>query len=87
MMVMVMMMTRDGEVQVHVDVGGCSQFPDENIPSGDDPLTIETTMNKSMTKHLMITKAIAKECQLGGQIICDHTIATFHQVYVDIHAL
>jgi hypothetical protein len=23
---------KDGEVQLHVDVGGCSQFPDENIP-------------------------------------------------------
>ncbi len=21
---------KDGEVQLHVDVGGCSQFPDEN---------------------------------------------------------
>jgi hypothetical protein len=22
----------DDEVQLHVDVGGCSQFPNENIP-------------------------------------------------------
>jgi hypothetical protein len=23
---------KDGEAQLHIDVGGCSQFPDENIP-------------------------------------------------------
>jgi hypothetical protein len=78
---------KDGEVQLHVDVSGCSQFLDENIPSGDDFLTVETTVNKSMTNHLMIIKAIAEECQLGGQIICDHTTTTLHRVYVDIHAL
>ncbi len=27
---------KDGEVELHVDVGGWSQFLDENIPSGDD---------------------------------------------------
>jgi hypothetical protein len=66
---------KDGEVDLHVDVGGYSQFLDENIPSGDDPLTIEVAMNRSVTNHLAIVKVIAKECQLGGQIFCDHTMA------------
>jgi hypothetical protein len=35
----------------------------------------------------MITKAIVEECQLGGQIICDHTTTTLHWMYVNIHAL
>jgi hypothetical protein len=78
---------KDGEVQLHVDVGGCSQFPNENIPNGDEPLIVETNMNKSVTNHLVIIKAIVEECQLGGQTICDHTTAIFHQMYVDIHAL
>jgi len=39
--------------------------------------------NKSMTNQLVIVKAIAKECQLGGQILCDHTIVILHQAYVD----
>jgi hypothetical protein len=68
-------------------VGRYSQFLDENIPSGHDPLTIEVAVNRPMTNHLPIAKAIVKECQLGGQILCDHTMATHHQVYVDIHAL
>jgi hypothetical protein len=42
---------KDGEVQLHVDVCGCFQFPDENIPSGDDLLTIELAMNRSMKNH------------------------------------
>jgi hypothetical protein len=58
---------KDGEVQLHVDVGGCSQSPDEKIPIGDDLWTIEVAMNRSMTNHLAITKAIVEECQLGGQ--------------------
>jgi len=41
-----------------------------------------------MTNHLtIVTKVIVEECRLGGQILCDHTMAIFHQVYVDIHAL
>jgi hypothetical protein len=64
-------------------VGGCSQFPDENIPSGDGPLIVEMAMNKSMTNQLVIAKVIAKEYQLGGKILCDHTTIIFHQVYVD----
>jgi hypothetical protein len=68
-------------------VGGYSKFPNENIPSGDEPLTVETNMNKSVTNHLVIIKAIVEECQLGGQMICDHTIAILHRMYVDIHAL
>jgi len=64
-------------------VGGCSRFPDENITSGDDPLIAEVATNKSMTNQLVIAKVIAKECQLGGQILCDHTILILHQVYVD----
>jgi hypothetical protein len=74
---------KDCEVQLHVDVGGCSQFPGENTPSGDDPLIVEVATNKSMTNQLVIVKAIAKECQLGGQILCDHTMVILHQVYVD----
>lgn len=35
----------NGEVQLHVDVDGCSQFPNENILSGDDLLIIEAAMN------------------------------------------
>jgi hypothetical protein len=42
---------KDGEVQHHVDVDRCSQFPNENILSGDDLLIIEAAMNKSMTNH------------------------------------
>ncbi len=74
---------KDCEEQLHVDVGGCSQLPDENIPSGDDPLIVEVATNKSMKNQLMIAKAIANECQLGGQILCDHTIVILHQVYAD----
>ncbi len=38
---------KDCEVQLHVDVGGYSQFPNENIPSGDDALIVEVAKNKS----------------------------------------
>jgi hypothetical protein len=38
---------KDCEVQLHVDVGGYSQFPNENIPSGDDALIVEVARNKS----------------------------------------
>ncbi len=72
---------KDCEIQLHVDVGGCSQFPDENIPSGDGPLIVEMATNKSMTNQLMIVKAIAKKYQLGGQIVCDHKTIILHQVY------
>jgi len=51
---------KDCEGQLHVDVGECSQFPDENIPSGDGPLIVEMARNKSMTNQLVIVKAIAK---------------------------
>ncbi len=74
---------KDCEVPLHVDVGGCSRFPDEKITSGDDLLIVEVATNKSMTNQLVIAKAIAKDCQLGGQIICDRTTIIFHQVYVD----
>ncbi len=50
---------KDCEVQLHVDVGGCSQFPNENIPSGDDTLIVEAARNKSMTNQLAIVKAVA----------------------------
>ncbi len=74
---------KDCEVPLHVDVGGCSRFPDENITSGDDPLIVAVATNKSMTNQLVIAKSIAKECHLGGQIFCDHTTVILHQVYVD----
>jgi len=64
-------------------VGGCSQFPNENIPSGDGPFIVEMATNKSMTNKLVIVKAIAKENQLGGQILYDHTTFILHQVHVD----
>jgi hypothetical protein len=35
---------KDGEVKLHFDVCGCFQFLNENIPSGDDLLTIEVAM-------------------------------------------
>jgi hypothetical protein len=38
---------KDCEVQLHVDVGGYSQFPNENIQSGDDALIVEVAKNKS----------------------------------------
>jgi hypothetical protein len=51
-------------------------------------LTIEIIVNKSLTNHsVIVTWVIAEECQLGGQILCDHTMAILHQMYVDIHAL
>jgi len=78
---------RDGEVQLHVDVCGCFEFLNENIPSGDDLLTIETAMNRSMTNHEAIAKAIVEECQLGAQILCVRTTTILHQVHEDIHAL
>ncbi len=28
-----------------------------------------------------------EECQLGAQILCDHTTFILHQVHADIHAL
>jgi hypothetical protein len=40
-----------------------------------------------MTNHLVIVKAIVKECQLGGQILCDHIMVIHHRVYANIHAL
>ncbi len=69
---------KDCEVQLHVDVGGRSQIPYENIPSGDGLLIVEMAINKSMTNQLVIVNAIAKEYQLGGQILCDHTTVIFH---------
>jgi hypothetical protein len=42
---------KDGKVQLHVDVDRHSQFLDENIPSEDDPLTVEATMNKFILNH------------------------------------
>jgi hypothetical protein len=57
-----------------VDVGRCSQFFDENIPSGDDLLIVEAMMDRSMANHLGVAKVIVDECQLGGQILCDHTM-------------
>jgi hypothetical protein len=69
---------KDGEVQLDVDVGGCSQFFYENIPSGDDLLTVEVVMDRSMTNHLRIARVIVEECQLGGQILCDHTMTILH---------
>jgi len=77
---------KDGEVQLHVDVCGCFQFLNENIPSRDDHLTIETTMNRSMTNHEAIAKAIVEECQLSAQILCVRTTTIRHQVHEDIHA-
>jgi len=69
---------KDGEIQLDADVGGCSQFFDENIPSGDDLLTIEVVMDRSITNHLAIARVIVEECQLGGQILCDHTMTILH---------
>jgi hypothetical protein len=38
---------KDCEVQLHVDVGGYSQFSNENIQSGDDVLIVEVANNTS----------------------------------------
>jgi hypothetical protein len=51
---------KDGKLQLHVDVDRHSQFLDENIPSEDDPVTIEVAMYKFISNHLIIINAIAE---------------------------
>jgi hypothetical protein len=73
----------DDNLKSFVDFARPSQPPNDNTPNkeeGNEPLTMETsTMNKFMTSHLIMTKAITEDYQLGvRQVFCDHSMVILH---------
>jgi hypothetical protein len=73
----------DDNLELFMDFARPSQPPNDNTPNKEEdkePLTMEVaTMNKFMTNHLTITKAIIKDYQLGvKQVFCDHSMAILH---------
>jgi hypothetical protein len=66
-----------------------SQSPNDNTPKEEEeedkkPLNMEVAMNKSMSSHLIIVKVVAKKCQLGKEVFCDHATTILHKVYANI---
>ncbi len=72
----------DDNLKSFVDFAKPFQPPSDNTPNEEDkePLTMEAaTMNKFMTSHLTITKAIIEDYQLGvRQVFCDHSMVILH---------
>jgi hypothetical protein len=73
----------DDNSKSFVDFAKPSQPPNDNTPNKEEdkePLTMEAaTMNKFMTSHWTITKAIVEDYQLGvRQVCCDHSMVILH---------
>jgi hypothetical protein len=66
-----------------------SQSPNDNTPKEEEekdkePLNMEVAMNKSMSNHLINAKVVAKKCQLGREVFCDHATTILYKVYANI---